>query len=96
MYCLRGLLASLRNPENYDKVLYESAKNEIKHRKPWRGLILLLYFCVYNDFKPSVSQQIIFLCKQLENRGFRKKALQILRAGFDRCLSALEAYQIYL
>lgn len=45
IYELRGLLGSLTDPFKFEKVILESAKLELKKRKTWRGLHLLLNYC---------------------------------------------------
>jgi len=59
----------------------------MKNRKTWRGLLLLYHYCLFFDFKPTLSYAIIFLIKAFQNVGLGKIAEVLVNIAINQKLA---------
>ena len=97
IYGLQGLLSSVSNPEALERnVLPDSAKLQIKYGSSWKGLKVLWQICKNYDYKLAVCSIILFTAKYLENIGYVDEAIRILYRSFNKSMTKLEIYTMFL
>ena len=74
----------------------ESAKLQIKYGSTWKGLKVLNQICKNYDYKLAVCSIILFTAKFLENIGYPEDALHMLYKSFNKSMTKLEIYTLYL